>query len=222
MVLLPSLSGSFSPSHLAVSSPHTLSCLPQSSPAPSPASHLSLLLCNKWPDKSPNSPPSSKSYQNLFFPSRFPLLATAVETRALFPSCRNCGEKCKNGDRKKARTHKTNKQTYDDNQSKLGTKGKSQTSTPWQGLLLSTEWSPERRENAHVSSGPAPSSPAPLLWDPRLPLGKEKGRGCLCQLPGVLGWPASPPLAAHLLSSQLGAGAAALGCLFPMVQNWFG
>lgn len=83
-----------------------------------------------------------------------------------------------------------------------------------------TEWSPERKEEAHVSSGPAPSGPQPPLG-PSVASRKKKGVRAVGVSFQVCSAGASQPLAAHLLSSQLGAAAAALGCLFPMVQNWF-
>lgn len=98
---------------------------------------------------------------------------------------------------------------------------------------LHTEWSPERRETIQINPGRLSSSsvalekgfsnafePRTFLLGPSAASRKEKGESCLRQRPGVLGWPVSLGCG-HLLSSQFGAAAAALGCFFPMVQNWF-
>lgn len=112
-------------------------------------------------------------------------------------------------------------------------KQKRETSTLWPGLLISIQTGLLKEEKLQINPGRLSNSSVALekgfsnAFEPRTFLlgrsaasRKEKGESCLCQRPGVLGWPASLGCG-HLLSSQFGAAAAALGCFFLMVQNWF-
>lgn len=112
---------------------------------------------------------------------------------------------------------------------------KSKQKGPWLGLLLFIQNRHLKEEKLQINLGRLSSSsvalekgflnafePKTFLLGPSAASRKERGEICLCQRPGVLlGWPASLGCG-HLLSSQLGAAAAALGCFFPMVQDWFG
>lgn len=117
---------------------------------------------------------------------------------------------------------------------KKQTPDKQKSQTPCEGLPLSLQNRLLKEEKLKINPSRLSSSsvalekgfsnasePRTFLLGPSTASRKEKGESCLCQRPGVLGWPASLGCG-HLLSSQFGAAvAAALGCFFPMVQNWF-